>query len=506
MTTGFGREANERLLHELLGTEQTEAALSGSDAVDWLSAMAEGRISAEELTRACLARMARWEKHLNAMISLAPDAPETARACDRLRAAGVVKPLLGLPVVVKDNIDVAGFPTTVGAAALQDGRPKRDAFLVSLLREAGAVILGKTNLSEYASDGMTESSLIGQTRNPYDLTRTPGGSSGGSGAATAAEYAAVAVGTDGVNSVRSPASANALVGLRPTRGLVSRRGVCPCSETQDMCGTLTRSARDAALLLGVLARHDPLDPASVTVPVRDYLAGLRDGALAGRHLVLLRNNCGDHPAVTAMVRRTAARLRRLGATVEETEDAVLDAGRLLREDNVIRYEQKANIDRWLSDPENGYRVRSLQEYLDSGLIPAPVAATLRAELTPQYLDRDAYRRRLDRIAEDRRYVVELMEARGIDAFCYPSQTIPVAPVGAPGGQAGRTGILASALGLPAVSFPGGYTEPTADAPVGVPMGMELLGAPFSEQTLLGMTHDLERAEPVRKIPPLERLR
>ena len=508
MTTDFGQAANSALIRRLISVTDRgrgTAALSGEDAVEWLADMDSGRTSSESLVRQCLGRMLTWEDSLNAMISLDPSALEAARECDRLRAAGCRKKLLGLPVVVKDNIDVAGFPTTMGAAALADSGIKGDAFLVRQLRLAGAVILGKASLSEYASDGMSANSLTGQVHNPYDLTRTPGGSSGGSGVAVAVEYAAAGIGTDGVNSIRSPASANSLIGLRPTKGLVSCAGASPSSRTQDMCGILARSARDAALFLSVIARYDPRDPDSIDAGGHDYLAGLDSCALSGKKIALLRNDCGADPLVLAVVDATVRRLRGLGAEVVELCSQTLDAARMLREDNVIRYEQKQAIDSWLADPQNGYKVKSLAQYLDTGLVPPAIAATLRSEFEPRYADRDAYRQRLARIKQDRDCALRLMRDEGIDAFCYPSQTIPVVPVGAPGGQAGRNGILASALGLPAVAFPGGYTQPTASAPAGVPIGMEFMGAPLSEQTLLNMVHSCETAVSVRQAPPISLL-
>lgn len=505
MSTKFGWEVNRSIIEKMLSKEGCltgGSTLSGGDAVSWLEALEKQEISSVELVSACLRRMLKLEEHLNAMISIDSNALETARECDRLRASGCTKPLLGLPVVVKDNIDVAGFPTTLAAAALADSNIKPDAFLVHRLREDGAVILGKTNLSEYASDGMSDNTLVGQAHNPYDLTRTPGGSSGGSGVAAAAEYAAAGIGTDGVNSVRSPASANSLVGLRPTKGLVSCTGACPSSPTQDMCGILARSARDAALFLNSIARFDPEDPTAIEGPKTDYLKNLDPDALKGKKIALLLNNCGDHPEVLRVASETAGRLREYGANVVEITDEVLDVKRMLAENNVIRFEQKASIDAWLSDEKNGYRMKSLQEYLDSGLVLESIQPTFRSEFDPMYANEEAHQERLTRIRENREYVIRKMEAEGIDAFCYPMQSIPVVPIKHPKGQAGRNGILASALGLPAVAFPGGYTAVTETAPRGIPIGMEFLGAPLSEQLLLDLVHSYESRAQIRQLPDI----
>lgn len=503
MSAKFGWAANRPIIEKMLSNENIlnrDTLLTGQDAVSWLEALERREISSQELVSACLQRMLKLEGHLNAMISINPNALETARECDRLRAEGCRKPLLGLPVVVKDNIDVDGFPTTLAAAALAESSIKQDAFLVRQLRDDGAVIIGKTNLSEYASDGMSDNTLVGQAHNPYDLTRTPGGSSGGSGIAAAVEYAAAGIGTDGVNSVRSPASANSLVGLRPTKGLVSCSGASPSSFTQDMCGILARSARDAALFLNSIAKFDPEDSTAIKGPQTDYFMNLDSNALSGRKIALLRNNCGDAPEVLRVVNDTVLRLREYGVNVVEIEDDVLDVKRMLAENNVIRFEQKASIDSWLADERNGYKVKSLKEYLDSGLVLESIRPTLLSEFDPMYADEQAHQERLKRIRENREYVTAKMESEGIDAFCYPMQSIPVVPIKHPKGQSGRNGILASALGLPAITFPGGYTQATVSAPRGIPIGMEFLGAALSEQLLLNLVHSYEIRAKIRRSP------
>ncbi len=503
MSDKFGWAVNCPVIEKMLSKKSSHKGgnlLTGKDAVSWLEALEKREISSQELVSACLWRMLKLEGHLNAIISIDPDALEVARECDRLRVKGCRKPLLGLPVVVKDNIDVAGFPTTLAAAALADSNIKQDAFLVHRLREDGAVILGKTNLSEYASDGMSDNTLVGQAHNPYDLTRTPGGSSGGSGIAVAVEYAAAGIGTDGVNSVRSPASANSLVGLRPTKGLVSCSGASPSSFTQDMCGILARSARDAALFLNSIARFDPEDPTAIKGPETDYFINLDPNALKGKRIALLKNNCGEHPEVLRVVDETVSRLKEYGVDVVEITDEVLDVKRMLAENNVIRYEQKASIDAWLSDEKNGYKFKSLKEYLDSGLVLESIQHTFRSEFDPMYTDEKAYQERLTRIRKNRDYVIEKMKVEGIDAFCYPMQSIPVVPIRQPKGQAGRNGILASALGLPAIAFPGGYTHVTETAPKGIPIGMEFLGSPLSEQLLLNLVHSYEIRAKIRQAP------
>ncbi len=221
-------------------------------------------------------------------------------ALDRERAAGKVRgPLHGIPIVVKDNFDTADMPTTGSSIALATYRPARDAYQVARLRAAGAIVVGKTNLHELASGIVTVSSLGGQTRNPYDPSRNPGGSSGGTGAAIAANFAAGGLGTDTCGSIRIPASHNSLVGLRPSAGLSSRAGVIPLSHTQDVAGPLARTVRDVALLLDATVGVDPADPATTAgrgrTP-RTYVDGLADiesqGCAAGSADAALRRYAG----------------------------------------------------------------------------------------------------------------------------------------------------------------------------------------------------------------------
>jgi len=227
-------------------------------------AMRAGTVTCRSLVQGYLDRIQAYDKQgpaLNAMLYVNPKALEQAEAMDaEFKRTGQMKPLHCIPVVLKDIFDTADMPTTAGSLALKGAQPSKDAFTVARFRRAGALILGKTNLHEFALAGVTVSSLGGQTKNPYDLSRTPGGSSGGTGAALAANFAVTGTGTDTVNSIRSPASANSLVGFRPTRGLVSRAGIVPVAFTQDAAGPITRNVADAAVMLDVMAGYDPDDP------------------------------------------------------------------------------------------------------------------------------------------------------------------------------------------------------------------------------------------------------
>ena len=222
--------------------------------------------SCRQIVRAYLDRIAAYDRNgpaLNSILTLNPKALAEADRLDAERAAGAAMgPLHCVPLVLKDNYNTADLPTTGGSATLAGMQPPADAFVVARLRRAGAIILGKTNMHEFALAGTTISSLGGQTLDAYDLTRTPGGSSGGTGVAVAANLALAGTGSDTVNSIRSPASANALVGIRPTKGLLSRSGIMPVSETQDAIGPIARNVADAARLLEVMAGYDPNDPST----------------------------------------------------------------------------------------------------------------------------------------------------------------------------------------------------------------------------------------------------
>src|SRR5271167_4770181 len=227
-----------------------------------------GKLTCHSLVQQYLDRIKAYDQQgptLNAMLYVNPKVLEQADAMDQELERGAklgpqLKPLQCIPVVLKDNFDTADMPTTGGSLALKSMQPAKDAFTVARLRQNGALILGKANMHELAITGLTVSSLGGQTKNPYELTRTPGGSSGGTGAALAANFATVGTGSDTVNSIRSPSSANSLVGIRPTRGLISRAGVIPVSFTQDAVGPLARTVADAAVMLDVMAGYDPMIP------------------------------------------------------------------------------------------------------------------------------------------------------------------------------------------------------------------------------------------------------
>lgn len=302
--------------------------------------MQAGRSSSAQLTHAYLQRIDRIDRidrsgpHLNAVIELNPQAEADAAALDAERRAGQVRgPLHGIPLLLKDNIDALPMVNSAGSLALANFRPTQDAFLVQRLRAAGAVILGKTNLSEWANFRSTQSSSGwsgrgGLTRNPYALDRNPCGSSAGTGAAIAASLATVGIGTETDGSITCPAAVNGLVGLKPTVGLVSRDGIIPISASQDTAGPMTRSVADAAAVLQAIAAPDPQDPATHTAPssIPNYLTHLKPDGLRGARLGLLRNPLREDPAIAAALDRAVQTLRAAGATVIEPAWPPMDSG------------------------------------------------------------------------------------------------------------------------------------------------------------------------------------
>ncbi len=473
--------------------------------LEYQEEMASGAIDSRSLVSYFLKRIAVYDGILNSLITVNPHALDEAGRLDRERKEGRVRgPLHGIPVVLKDNCDTCDLPTTSGALALKDFMPKQDAEAVRRLRKAGAVILAKANLTELANNGMTISSVKGQTLNPYDLTRTPGGSSGGTGAAVAADLAVMGTGTDTMNSIRSPASACSLVGIRPTRGLVSRRGISPCSDLQDMCGPIARCVADAAIMLAAMQGYDPGDNSTEAIKGKalpDYLGSLKEGALAGMRIMLLENIAGSDPDVLQVVESTARQMEGLGAVVVRASVPELFVPDMYRFNDVQMWEQKPCFDRFVAYEEGRMPVGSLQEYVETGLITPSVEADLKPKSEVEGpLHAPEYLARLEKNRKLRQFMISLLDKERLDAFMYPLQAVLAVKTTEKRGQYGRNGLMATVTGLPAIDFPGGFSKPDATAPIGVPVGMELLSRPFSEPELISMAYSFEQAARVRRPP------
>ena len=468
---------------------------------DIQSAVAAGALTYEGLTRLYLNRIAAYDKQgprLNAIIHINPQALETARALDaERRAKGVRGPLHGIPVAIKDNIDTVGMPTTGGTPTLAGAAPSADAHVIRKLRDAGAIIIVKTNMDELAAGSAGLSSVGGQTLNPYDLSRGPGGSSGGTAVAVNAAFATVGLGTETGVSVRDPATNNALIGIVPTRGLVSRAGVIPLSFTQDRVGVHAKSVADAAAVLAVIQGLDPADlftQASLGNTSRSFdrpstLAGIRIGVLRD----LFRSGEPFAPQ-NRLVENQFATLTKHGAIVLDGLRTGIDLIALIPSARVNYIEIRAAMDAYLARRSPVPPVKTLAELaaakkhlpsLEERIAKAPTLDSL--DTNPEYLSRLQTQQML------REQLIALMDRYRVDALIYPSKGLTAPPIGTV--ESGlRDNPFSAVTGLPAVVVPAGY------APDGLPVAIEFLSRPFTEQKLIGIAAAYEQATRFR-VPP-----
>ncbi|KAF2015141.1 amidase signature enzyme [Aaosphaeria arxii CBS 175.79] len=483
-------------------------------------AVFSGLSSCRDVVSAFIARIEAYNNLTNAVITLNPKALEVADSLDEALAAGnATGPLFGVPILLKDNYDTIDMPTTGGNLALAGSQPTEDTPTVAAFKKAGAIILGKANLHEMALEGISVSSLGGQTINPYDFTRTPGGSSGGTGAAVASSFSVFGTGTDTVNSLRSPASANSLFSIRPTRGLITRAGIIPISITHDVIGPIARSIKDVAVALTVMAStgYDPADNYTALVPSHikdtDYSASLSSGTLKGLRLGVLNGffNRTDVPEVTPVndvMDSLMDKFSSAGATLVPINETIYDANKILATLDVQRFEYRELVDEYLQRPSLGGShpstltelysnkatnsssgeflvIPSQYEYVNTALISSTSNAT--------YAARQAGIRNLTLA------LLNTFAANNLDAIIYPEQKNLVVKIGSPS-QAGRNGILAALTGTPVVTVPAGFSAASDDAPIGVPIGMEILGRPWEDEKLLKIGYAVEKLTHVRKSP------
>ncbi len=435
--------------------------------------LAEGALSAEALLAACLARIAAQDQAgagLSAMRCLNPRAEDQARALDRERAEGRLRGKLhGIPLVLKDNIDMVGLPTTSGCRALAGAMPLRDAAQTRRLVAAGAVIVGKTNLSELSFEIRSRSSLGGDVRNPFDPRVTAGGSSGGTAAAIAAGFAVAGLGTDTGGSIRTPAAFNGLVGLRPTLGLLDRRGTAPLAPSTDTVGPMGRCVADVAYLLRVMSDVPP-------GPAPDGLRGARLG--------VVRQAFGTDADVGGA---TEAALRAMAGAGATLVDPVLLPMELLPIDrpHVVDWEFREAFDAYLaSNFVAGTAPGSLAELCARGDYLPEYEAPMRRRLAVGSLDSPIYRAVLAHHLALRAALLALLDDQALDALVYP--TAACLPTSLDNPQGGWAPELAACSGLPALSVPAGRS------PGGMPIGLELLGRDSGESVLLALGGALER--------------
>lgn len=473
-----------------------------------------GTLTSEALVRRYLARIAAYDQagpRLNAVIALNGDALETARALDReRRERGPRSALHGIPIVLKDNIDTGDMPTTAGSVLLAGSVPPDDAFIVRRLREAGAVVLAKLNMSEFASGGAM-SSLTGPIRNPHDLARSPSGSSGGTGVAVAAGYAQGGLGTDTGGSVRGPSTANGVVGLKPTHGLLSRDGIIPLALSFDMAGPMARHVYDVAVLLGAMTGVDPADPATAKseghVPA-DYTAVLDPGALRGARIGVARDVLGQDGEVDWIVEASLAAMRRAGATVVDVRlpEWLLDVkGEWY---TAIRWREfRAQIPGYLATLAPGYP-RTLDELVERAMeITAPTAdggapnpprwsLMQREEESGAVTDPEYLAVRDHALPLMRELLTGIMASQGLDAIVYPTSSRRPGLTGVPGGGGGGPSAtnLANLTGFPDLIVPAGFTSDR------LPVGLSFFGPAFSEGRLLALGYAFEQLTRSRRDP------
>lgn len=466
-----------------------------------------GNITSVDLVDLYLARIQAFDQagpRLNSIAFINPQAREEARALDlERRQKGARSPLHGIPVLVKDNYETLGMPTTAGSKSLAGFAPDHDAELVARLRTAGAVILGKTNMHEFAFGIETWGSAFGVTRNPYDPTRNPGGSSGGTGAAVAANFAVAGLGSDTCGSIRIPAAHNALVGLRGTQGASSRDGIIPLSSTQDIGGPLARSVTDLALLLDVTAGYDPDDPqtaVSVGHLEGSYLDGLSLEALRGKRIGVvsdLRYQDPEDEEVARVFDTAMEQVRALGAETVSVSLPILSAEVFQRMDGyyLLMHDAGRDLDFYLST-RPGAPVHSLREIIETQLAIPQVQERLQAALSLQSDPKEIYLEEFYKRARLGLAIFQIMATNRLDALAYPTMRQVAAEVSEE--QSGETCRLASNSGFPAVTVPAGFTA------AGMPVGLEFLGRPWDDARLLGLAFAFEQATRHRHPPELSK--
>lgn len=475
--------------------------------------MRSGVYTSRFITDHYLKRIATHDKNgpaINSVIEINPDALTIADQMDAERKAGKLRgPLHGIPVLIKDNIDTADkMMTTAGALALAGNKAAKDAFVVKQLRDAGAVILGKTNLSEWANFRSTRStsgwsSRGGQTKNPYILDRNPSGSSSGSGAAVSANFCAVAVGTETDGSVIAPSSFNGIVGIKPTIGLVSRSGIIPISATQDTAGPMARTVKDAAILLSVLAAIDPADPVTGESKGRadkDYTRFLDANGLRGKRIGIEKSFLSGHEGVVGLYKNAIDVLKKSGATIVEIEllKAVRE-GVGGAEFTVLQYEFKDGVDRYLSGARAP--VKSLTDVIafnrknEATAMPYFKQEILETSNALGGLESQAYKEALAKTTSTKKIIDDLLKQNDLQALCATSIG-PACCTDLINGDY-DTGFYfcppAAMAGYPHITVPMGAVH-------GLPVGLSFVAGAYQEGEIIRLAYAFEQATKDRIVP------
>lgn len=475
-------------------------------------AMRNGALTASDLVDGYLARIDAYDRsgpQLNSVITVNPEARQRAAELDEhLRSTGdFIGPMHGIPVVVKDQAETAGIQTTFGSLAAEGYVPTEDATAIANLKAAGAIILAKTTMPDFATSWFAYSSKAGTTKNPYDLTRDPGGSSSGTGAAVAANLAMVGIGEDTGGSIRLPSSFDNLVGVRVTPGLISRKGMSPLVVFQDTAGPMARTVTDAAILLDALVGYDPADEYTaayaVARPPASYAAQLDGDALKGRTIAVLRQAFGDDSdadcaSVNAVVRAALTSMEAAGATLVDIAVPGLDD--FIVDTSLYITHSRHDINGFLkARPEIPFD--TVEDILAAGkyhkkleLLEAIGDGPVDPEDDPDYYPKLANRERFQRA------LVNAMAAVGATAMVYPTiRVVPPTREEADGPMwttltFPTNTLIASQSWMPAASVPAGFTDS------GLPVGLEIVTMPYDEPTLLSVAYAFEQATHHRRPP------
>jgi amidase len=518
------------LLATLPAARAASLDLEHATIADLQQAMKAGTLTSEQLTAAYIARIEAYDKHgpaLNTVITPNAKAIEEAKALDAERKAGKVRgPLHGIPIVLKDNYNTFDLPTTGGSQLLEGSIPPDDAFVVKKLREAGAIILAKVNLSEWAGGGGSVSgakdpeilkqgavpngfsSAGGQTHNPHDLARGPSGSSGGTGAAIAGVFAQFGLGTDTGGSVRGPASANGLAGLKPTLGLLSRNGIIPLALSFDTGGPIARNVYDVAVALSAMVGVDPADPATQASEGKfetDYTKFLKTGSLKGARIGVARDFTGKDPETDRVFNAAVATLTSLGATVVDVKypEFLLQAKQPLSQ-LIMASEFKAQITDYLKTTKPGFP-KSFAELVEKSNDPATHYRSPEKAFALKYtasmaldLDDPVYLAAKEQgLTLVKATMTALFTKYQLDAIVYPTSPRPATLIkqlpGSTGGAESATS-FANQTGFPDLIVPAGMTKD------GLPVTISFFGTAFTEGKLLAYGYDFEQATHARVLP------
>jgi Asp-tRNA(Asn)/Glu-tRNA(Gln) amidotransferase A subunit family amidase len=498
LLSGAGNGQTEEAQMQMQSFELIEATIPQ---LRW--ALTSGIVTSHELVAQYLARIDAYDQRgpaLNAISVTNSKALAEADVSDAERRASARRgPLRGIPIVVKDNYDTSDLQTAAGSRSLAGWVPPDDAFVVTKLREAGAIIIAKSNMHEFAYGITTLGSLFGQTRNPYALDRNPGGSSGGTGAAIAANFAAAGMGSDTCGSIRIPASHNSLVGIRGTQGLLSRSGILPLSSTQDIGGPITRTVTDTAIMLDAIMGYDASDPqtaGSVGNTPKSYTDFLQLTGLRGTRIGLLTALLGTDPAdaeVASVVRGAVDEMRGEGAEIAEVTipglaDLIADRANGFL---VLRQDFKFDLNAYLAARPTA-PVRTLEEVLASGKFHPAVEMNLRNSQAVESRDTQEYFAHIVKRNILREAIIKAMVDNRVEALAYPTIRRKANIIGET--QMGTNCQLSANSGLPAIVVPGGFTSD------GLPVGLELLGRAWSEPQLIKFAYAYEQATHHRRPP------